>query len=557
MKLSSILTWVVLLSAGHLCAQDLETVAKEKPVTLSGNLSLDLLGYKATGYSNGMKPLGYSMGGYFNAKIYGVDLPFQFFYSDQSKEFNSPFSQFGITPTYKWLKLYLGYNNINFSPTVLGGKTILGVGVEMNPGIFRFGAVYGRFKAPIQEDLQRLNNLPQYKRIGYSVKLGLGKENNFFDFVFLKAKDDSSSINTLANYKETVRPAQNTVIGTNSKFTIKKRIILSTDVSVSAYTLDLQADRLSVDSANTAPIIKMLTKLIEPRLSTGLSSAAHGNLSYVVPVFSIGVDYKRVDPNYQSMGVDYLLNDYQNVTLQSTARIWKNKFTVSLTGGKQTDNLNNFKNAKTGRNIYSASVNYFSMKKFGCNLSYSNYTLSQTSGRVNINDTLRISNVNENLLINPFWLWSSERHSHSLSLIANALVVTDNNAFTSAYTNSTISNYMANYSLYFNQLRLNFTQALGYTNLSYSAGKITTLSYSSGVSRTWLGEKLQTGLNLMISTRKGSNVSGGLGNTVNANAAYRVSEKHEFHSSISIMNNTDGGYKVGETRWNIGYQLSF
>ena len=75
-------------------------------------------------------------------KIYGVEIPFSLTVSEQERSFRQPFNQFGITPTYKWAKAHLGYSNLTWSPFTWSGQTVLGGGVELNPGKFRFGMRY-------------------------------------------------------------------------------------------------------------------------------------------------------------------------------------------------------------------------------------------------------------------------------------------------------------------------------------------------------------------------------------------------------------------------------
>src|SRR5690606_41685729 len=61
-------------------------------------------------------------------------------------------SQFGISPSYKWIKLHLGYRNISFSPLVFDGQSFMGTGIELTPKNLYFGAFYGRLNKAISEE---------------------------------------------------------------------------------------------------------------------------------------------------------------------------------------------------------------------------------------------------------------------------------------------------------------------------------------------------------------------------------------------------------------------
>ncbi|HLL95708.1 MAG TPA: hypothetical protein VK404_12060 [Spirosoma sp.] len=125
-------------------AQDLSTLGKQKPVTLNGGLSVRTIFYSAKGIEARRQPFSYVVTGAPVLSLYGWSVPVSFVFSEQERSFRQPFNQFGMSPTYKWVTLHAGYRNLSFSPYTLAGHTILGGGVELTPGIFRFGFVYGR-----------------------------------------------------------------------------------------------------------------------------------------------------------------------------------------------------------------------------------------------------------------------------------------------------------------------------------------------------------------------------------------------------------------------------
>ena len=125
-------------------AQDLSTIGNQKPVTISGSVQLTGIGYNASGIPDRQAPFTYILSGSPTLDIYGVAIPFNFIVSQQDKTVQQPFNQFGISPTYKWITLDLGYRSITFSPYTLAGYTMLGAGVELNPGKFHAAFIYGR-----------------------------------------------------------------------------------------------------------------------------------------------------------------------------------------------------------------------------------------------------------------------------------------------------------------------------------------------------------------------------------------------------------------------------
>ena len=85
-----------------------------------------------------------------------------------------------MSPYYKWITIHAGYRNINYSQFTLAGHTFLGAGVELHPGIFRFGFISGRFNRAIKADTSLKSFQPYtYSNRGIAAKIGLGKGVNF------------------------------------------------------------------------------------------------------------------------------------------------------------------------------------------------------------------------------------------------------------------------------------------------------------------------------------------------------------------------------------------
>ncbi|MBK8343288.1 MAG: hypothetical protein IPL12_08230 [Bacteroidetes bacterium] len=161
--------------------------------------------------------------------------------SEQERSFRQPFNQFGASPQYKWITVHAGYRNITFSPYTLAGHSFLGGGVELNPGKFRFGAIYGRFiKAVRADSVLILPGESAYDRYAFSVKMGVGKPTNYFDLIYLRGWDDP---NAIINPEDTssARPATNNVIGFTLYQKLWKNFLFKMNTAASVYTNDIYA----------------------------------------------------------------------------------------------------------------------------------------------------------------------------------------------------------------------------------------------------------------------------------------------------------------------------
>lgn len=140
------------LSGQSLFSQNLESIGKENPLTVSGGVSINQIFYGNNGLDSRRDPYSFFASGNINMDLYGWSVPLSFAYSNQQVSFQQPFNQYSINPTYKWFTGHLGFSSMNFSPYTLGGHTFLGVGAEARPGKWQVSAMYGRLLAPVQAD---------------------------------------------------------------------------------------------------------------------------------------------------------------------------------------------------------------------------------------------------------------------------------------------------------------------------------------------------------------------------------------------------------------------
>src|SRR5690606_19189222 len=116
------LLYVLCMSAGLVTmteALDLANLKGSKPIDFSGSLSLRLNSYSTSRDNSVRDPFFWTISGSPTLSIYGVTLPFYFSFCQKNQDVRQPFNQFGLSPSYKWLRVHLGYRNISFSDFTL------------------------------------------------------------------------------------------------------------------------------------------------------------------------------------------------------------------------------------------------------------------------------------------------------------------------------------------------------------------------------------------------------------------------------------------------------
>ena len=536
---------------------------KDKPVQLSGGLNAYAGIYTYSGIAARNQPHPFGLSGAVTLTLPGgVSLPFSAVLGNQGTSFRQPFNQFGVSPTYKWATAHAGYRNVSFSPFTLAGHTFLGGGVELNPGKLRIGAVYGRFNKAISSTLSDPDVIPSFKRTGYAVKVGYGKPGNYVDLVMLRARDDTNSINRIQmSPEQSATPAENLVVGLTSRLLLVRHILVEADVAASSYTRDLSAAKVQAEAKS--PLFRLAGKLITPRLSTQLTQATQAALGYQSKWGSVRFLYKRIDPNFQTMGAYYFQSDIQSYTGSVALNLLKGKARLAGSYGKQFDNLAANKNARTGRSVGSFMVSLNPDPVFGVDISLSNYGLSQRAGLRPLIDTLRIAQNNLSANANVRYSILNKDFSHIFTLTGTHQQLSDLNATTAAQTENNSQNASLGYFLNANQSGLGVNLMLSYTQTSLPSintgtEKLRFYGPTLGGNYAFYKRKISTSANASYLVNQQAAVTGKV-LTATANAGYQLAKKQNINISLNYLKSDTGiqAEKFNEFRGNIGYGISF
>ena len=524
---------MIVLFPGKMMGQDIQNIKNQKPVTFHGSIANTFL-FLNSGKPGENPQLIWAVSANATLSVYGIDLPFSFTFSDKKANYSQPFNQFGLSPRYKWITVHLGYRNVNFSNFVMAGYTFLGAGVELNPGIFRFGFIWGRFvKSSTSNTDQSLFALPELSRKGFAVKIGLGNQKNFVDLVFLRAKDDSSSLKKTTN-DSLVTPAANISLGTKMHFTIIKPLTLDVEGAVSLYTNDIGSPGFA--DSNSSAWAKRFNNFMPINLSTEYFTAFKASLVFTKPSYSLGLVYTRIDPSYRTMGIYYINNDLENITFNPSFYLFKRKLRFSGSAGYQHDNLRHVKRATSVRTIWNLNIGYDPVQWFGIDASYANFSTNQKPGNIPLVDSLKTYNVNRNLSINPRLLFVNPKLIHSVILSFNQSDYIDRNAYTDAATTRATTVFL-NYSVTLINSQLGMNAGLSYINCVNSYAETRMTGGSVGVSKPFLKNKLFCSLGESVQNSYIASQSGWVFNT-NASVRYLPHPKHSLVLQIYLVNNT-------------------
>jgi hypothetical protein len=563
--LTFILIAFFVLSGFTSTAQNLNNLSEQKPFAITGSLQIRSMLYNASGIDNRREPFSYIISGSPIVSIYSLQIPVSFLFSKQERYFRQPFNQFGFSPTYKWLKVHAGYRNISFSPYTLAGHTMLGAGVEMTPGIFRFGFMYGRLNRATAVDTLSGSVQPfQYTRHGYAMKMGVGNDSRHFDLSLVKAKDDSLSSSADIISRTLVTPAENLVVGVSSRVAFLKNFLWEGEGAVSLYTQNINS-RLHLDSLSDFPdlLTNIVGRITEINGSSEIYSAFHTAVGYKNRLFSLRLQYKRIDPRYQSMGAYFFNNDVENITINPSFFMLNRRLRFSGSMGLQRDNLHNQKQATATRIIAAANLSADITQEFGVDFNFTNFSNSQRSNTILLADTFLLAQTTQNFSITPRYIIASAASNHIIMLSYNNMVLTDRNATTADFNNITSNNIFLNYQINLMEQNLSLSLNLNSTKLNMAMGLNGNEGITAGIQKRSKDQKWMAGYNSSFLQATTNNMK-----SIVLNNGIRIelqpANTHRFNiilnhiGNFPMQNDLEHSYpRFNEWRGEIGYNFNF
>lgn len=546
-------------------AQDFTNIREQKPFGFNGGLELRGIYYNASGIANRREPFTYLLSGSPTFSLYNWSIPTSFVISKDDRSFRQPFNQFGMSPTYKWVTVHAGYRNVTFSPYTLAGHTMLGGGVEINPGKIRAGLMYGRLNRATVIDTTTQALVPfSFSRKGLAAKLGYGTAANFVDLSFLQAKDDSNSRPDIPlPDSSNVLAASNTVLGYSARFTLFKNLFIESDGAVSIYTRDVNSPIVFDSIAD--PALRRMKGLLDINGSTEWFMAFNAGAGYRGKNYGIKVNYRRIEPDFKTMGAYFFANDVENLTINPNFSLPNGKLRANVSLGIQQDNVNLQKQATNRRIIGSGTIGAELTDRLGVDVNYSNFSNNQRPNTLRFADSLKIVQTTQTLNVMPRYMIIGERMSHMILVSYNVSGMKDYNSYfgdDAASRDISTAQYLVNYNISFPAKRLSLFTSASHTALNSVDTETSYTGVTLGGNYSMANQKLQTGLNTSVMQ---GNTGNGKSLIINGslNLSYSINKWQSIRAMFFLTNNNPGSAITGmnpsftETRGELAYQINF
>jgi len=546
---------------------NVQEVAKAKLINVSGGVSANSIFYSGNA---AREPFSYFLNGNINFNIAGLyNIPLSFSYTNQKFGYDKPvlMNRLSIHPSYKWITAHIGDVSMTFSPYTLSGHQFSGFGVDLTPqGKFKVSAMYGRLLKSSEYNNAYPDLLPTYKRFGYGFKTNYALENVTFGLIFFKAKDEINSISNPVPVELGVAPKENAAVSFETNFKLFQKLQVFTEFANSSITEDTR----TIDGTKAKGVAALF---LSPNNTTASYNAFKGQLVYPAGKGTLGLGYERIDPNYRTLGGYYFNNDLENITVNATQNLYKDKVSVSVNLGLQKDNLDKQKESQMKRLVSALTIDYRATEKLNFNLNYSNFQ-SYTNSRNQFDyinqvsdydylDTLNFRQVNQNASLAINYLLKNDKRIKK-SINANFSMqdaVNQQQGQTIAGGASTYYNSGLSYSVGYPEKDLNINAAINNTYGKTDGGKSFIIGPTIGATKLFFDKKFTTSASTSYNT---SYNNGDKQNDIinfRVNGSYIYLQKHNFNMGIiSLFSNSSSGtstQKNNDLTGTLTYTYSF
>ena len=520
-----------------------DNIDYKKKLTASGGLSFNNTFYAGSDSLIKRDPYVYTLCGSLNLNYMGVDMPFSFALSNTSKEYTQPFNRFQIAPKYKWVRLYLGSASMTFSPYTLAGHDFTGVGVELTPRNWYFGAMYGRFLKAIEYDplIENINDV-SYKRMGYSAKVGWNGSGTSVNATFFHAKDDVNSLEYAVPDEADLHPKENTAISGYIRQSFLTDFFIQAEYAFSLYNSEIRTAEGAPAAGST-----FLDKLFNRRGNDRFVDALNASAGYAGKVWGLSLCYERISPYYQTLGGYYFTDDKEDYTIAPYVKFLSGKLNFNGKLGFEFNNLNNLKSNDNRRVVGSLTGSFSDGKHWTTSLSYSNFTnytkYKKTAYPYYVDqlDTLNYYQVNQTWTGLVSYAWGDTLRTQSVSLSGN-YNYGNQEAGNTSFSEQTIMGGSLNFSQVFIPTRISWGSFFSANRAD--ASSIETLYWGPGLNAGWSDKSgafsVSGQIAYNVNNLNGQLYSSLLNSGINANYSLKQIDeklgKHTVTASLGLTN---------------------
>lgn len=534
----------------------ISNIAKSDPLIITGAIGTQNTYYHSSIGAGYRSPWATSAYANMNISIYGISMPFAFYYSNNNSSWSFPHISFHIDPSYKNWRGHFGRSNMGMSSYIMN-MSFNGVGLEYNSQKLRFGAFYGELRNAINDDpTDPAARTAQYRRMGWGFKVGYGAGRSYLDLFLLRAYDRSNSIDE--RWQQRIRPQDNIAVAARAGVGITRWLSFRGNLAFSAYSSDKQSQRIQNRDA------ERWDKIFDARYTTLMRIAGDISMNLSLKGLNTSVVYRMVQPDYTTLGMYYTSNNYQSLGITASTTLFR-KLSLSANFSGQEDNITRKQLYTTRGFIYNASASTSLTENLMLTAGYSGYRQVQSDGKARVNDTTRVNRAMNSIYVTPSYSIDGDVLGHVFNISLNYTENKDLNRFATGQSDVKTMAAGLSYSVDIKPWEMSITSSLSHQQSKGYNTRYTSEIFSLGTGRSFLKEKnLYTSATLSMCYNRVKNIQRNLSLGADVSAGYTLNKVHVFSLSAGLnkysdTNLSDDNSSRGTTEVSVslGYNYTF
>lgn len=527
-------------------AQDIETIVHSKPIQSSGSLSASTTHELITDSTLADNSFYYYLNGNLTTTFFGVvSVPISFAFTDNTLTKNAalPFNRFSLSPSYKGYTLYLGFNSMTFSQYTLSGHDFLGIGAAYQNEVWDIATFYGRLRKACAPDSAATKFDIGYKRMGGGFKIGHSFEKVTLSGNVIFIGDKSNTVSFESHPEMYIPAKENVASSVEASTSIIPNLTLRGEYAISAIKSNYDT------STNYSTIYH----------------AYNAALDYQLNNSTVGVAYKYLPPNYETLGGYYFSEDLQQITATFSTSI-ADRVSVSGDAGFSHDNVKHQKISTNKSIVYSINVSGNPFEKLNLSASFNNdqsyinirnnyRQLIQTSQFEDL-DTNNYSQLNSTSTLSAAYTpGNSENVSHSITADFTYQTTSENQRYDTLTAKARITNLNTGYSCSLTGIGITFSIRGGFNKSQTMAQTVNIYTLSAGVSQRFKNS-LSLSSDATLAQTNYDTISSYIAN-IRMSAAYTFFNNHNISLSGVYIHNSVSTTLKNRFTINCNYSYTF
>ncbi len=316
---------------------------QSSPLNLTGGISMSGRAYQASGIDGRRAPLSANTNANLQFNLFGLQSGLNLTYTTEESRLRQSVNRLSFDMGWSWGRVSAGDVSPDLGRYALQGSTVRGGYVEANHSNVFAAFTAGQSKKAVGFSEDAPFRPASFQRMMYAGRVGYGDQRaTFFALGGMYGRDVAGSIDAPG----TATPADNLVLTFEGGLHLFERMLqLKGQLSSSALNRDIR------NPASDDPAIPgYMSAFIRAREGSSHNMAGEGEVRFQIPSFSLVTRYSRIQPGYESLGVQNIMNDQENVSVQPAFNLFNQRLMVSMDMQYSRNNLDNQLQSTLSRN---------------------------------------------------------------------------------------------------------------------------------------------------------------------------------------------------------------